>query len=166
MFHFWVINSKLKNKKLNFQLLTWSWKIFNFSSCYQLDGWTHIFFPFWVTNWRLKNKIHVKLLIRGVHLLYSQFWVINGKLITEKNYLNITVLMSVNSEKLILLPRFLRISYNSMSWGCPGMLKNGSGMDVVSNRWESIKSLFRGYILLGPRDIWIHKFWNMTFSYL
>ena len=41
----------------------------------------------------------------------------------------------------------------SMSWGCPDMLKSRSGMDVVSNRWESIMPLFRGYIPLGPRYI-------------
>ena len=40
-----------------------------------------------------------------------------------------------------------------MSWGCPGMLKSSSGMDVVSNRWESIISLFRDYIAIGSRDI-------------
>ena len=31
--------------------------------------------------------------------------------------------MSVNPQKSILLLRFLRTSYNSMSWGCEGMLK-------------------------------------------
>ena len=40
-----------------------------------------------------------------------------------------------------------------MSWGCPGMLKSSSELDVVSNRWESIRFLFRGYIPLGARDI-------------
>ena len=49
-----------------------------------------------------------------------------------------------------------------MSWGSSGMLKSKSGMDVISN----IISLFRGYILLGFRDIQIQKFWNVTFSYL
>ena len=34
-----------------------------------------------------------------------------------KNSLNVTVWMSVNPHKLILLHRFLRTSYNSMSWG-------------------------------------------------
>ena len=40
-----------------------------------------------------------------------------------------------------------------MSWGYPSMLKTGTGMDVVSNRWESNEPLFRGYIPLGSRDI-------------
>ena len=40
-----------------------------------------------------------------------------------------------------------------MSWGCPGMLKSSSDLDVVSNTWESIRSLFKGYIHVGARDI-------------
>ena len=39
-----------------------------------------------------------------------------------------------------------------MSWGCPGMLKSSSDLDVVSNTWESIRS-FKGYIHVGARDI-------------
>ena len=50
----------------------------------------------------------------------------------------------------ILLLRFLR-TYNNMPWGCPGMIKSRNGMDVVSNRWEFIISLFRSYILLGSQ---------------
>ena len=46
-----------------------------------------------------------------------------------------------------------------MSWGCPNMLKSRSSMDVVSNRWESIISLFRGYIPLGSRDIKLKELW-------
>ena len=52
--------------------------------------------------------------------------------------------MSVNPQKLILLLRFLRTFYNSMSWGCPGMLKSRSTMDMVSNRWEYIMSFVQG----------------------
>ena len=40
-----------------------------------------------------------------------------------------------------------------MSWGCQGMLKGRSGMDMVSDRWESIIFLFRDYIAIGSRDI-------------
>ena len=40
-----------------------------------------------------------------------------------------------------------------MSWGYQSILKSKSGMDVVSNRWESIMSLFRSYISLGSEDI-------------
>ena len=36
--------------------------------------------------------------------------------------------MFVNSWKSILLLRFLRTFYNSMSWGCPDILKSSSGM--------------------------------------
>ena len=61
--------------------------------------------------------------------------------------------MFVNSQKLILLLRFLRTFDNSMSWGSPGILKSSSGMDVVYNRWESVISLFRDYIPIGSRDI-------------
>ena len=86
-------------------------------------------------------------------LLFSDFRVTNVKLINEKYSLNITVLMSANPQKSILLLRYLKTSYNSMSWGWPGMLKIMSCMDVISNRWESIISLFRGYIPFGSRDI-------------
>ena len=63
-----------------------------------------------------------------------------------------------------LLLRFLRTSYNRVSWGCPGILKSRSGMDMISNRWESIISLFRNCIPIGSRDISIKKRWNVTFS--
>ena len=53
-----------------------------------------------------------------------------------------------------------------MSWGCSGMFKSWSGMDVVSNRWEFIKSLFRGHIPLGSRDIQVQSFDHVTSSYL
>ena len=42
-FHFWVTNWKLKNKKLHSELLTCSWNIINFTLSYQLDGLTLIF---------------------------------------------------------------------------------------------------------------------------
>ena len=40
-----------------------------------------------------------------------------------------------------------------MPWGYPGTLESSSGMDVLSNRWESIISFFRDYIPIGSRDI-------------
>ena len=74
--------------------------------------------------------------------------------------------MFLNPQKSILLLRFLRNSYNSMSWVCPGILKSSCGMDVVSNRWKYIISLFRDYIPIGYRDIQIQNFCNVTSSYL
>ena len=53
----------------------------------------------------------------------------------------------------LLRPRSLRTSYNNISWGCPGMLKSRIGMDAVSKRWESIVSLFKGYIALVPETL-------------
>ena len=99
-------------------------------------------------------------------LLFSHFRVKNVKLINEKISMNVTVWMSVNPQKSILFHRFLRISYNSISWGCLSTLKNRSGMDVVSNRRESIISIFRCYTPLGCRYLSIQRFWNVTFSYL
>ena len=84
----------------------------------------------------------------------------------EKNLLNIIVRMSVNPEKWIPLLRFLRTSYNSMSWGCSGMLKSRSDMDVVYNRRKSIRSLFRGYIPFGAGDIQVQNFNHLISSYL
>ena len=53
-----------------------------------------------------------------------------------------------------------------MSCGCPGMLKSKSDIDVVSSRWESIRSLFSGYIPLGARDIQVQSYNHLTSSYL
>ena len=53
--------------------------------------------------------------------------------------------MSMNPYKSILLLRFLRISYSSMSWSCSGMLKSRSVVDVVFIIWKSIISLFKGH---------------------
>ena len=44
------------------------------------------------------------------------------------------------------------------------MLKSRSGMDVVSNRLETIRPLFRGYIPLGSRDIQVQNFDHVTSS--
>ena len=44
-----------------------------------------------------------------------------------------------------------------MSWGFPGILKSSSRMNVILNRWESIKSLFRDYIPIGYKDTLIKK---------
>ena len=74
--------------------------------------------------------------------------------------------MSVNPEKWIPLLRFLRTSYNSMSWGYLGMLKSRSDMDVVYNRRKSIRSLFRGYIPFGAGDIQVQNFNHLISSYL
>ena len=67
-------------------------------------------------------------------LLLFHFRVTNVKLINKKNPINITVPMFVNPYKSIPFLILLRTSYNSMSWGCPNMLKSRSDMDVVSNR--------------------------------
>ena len=99
-------------------------------------------------------------------LLFFHFRVTNVKLINEKNPVNITARMSVNQWKSIPISRFLRAFYNSMSWGCTGMIKSRNYMNVVSNRWESIRFLFRGYIVLGARDIQVQSFNNLTSSYL
>ena len=50
-------------------------------------------------------------------------------------------------------PYISKTYYISMYWGCPGMLKGRSGMDMVSGRWESIIFLFRDYIAIGSRYI-------------
>ena len=82
-----------------------------------------LFFRFGVTNSRLKNKkIHFELLNRWVHF-HCHFRVTNVKLINEKISLNMTVLILVNPYKSILLLRFLRTSYKSMSWGCQACSK-------------------------------------------
>ena len=92
-----------------------------------------LLFRFRVTNLRLKNKkFHFELLTRWVHFYFLTFELRRWKLINEKNSFNITVWMSVNPQRSILLLRFLRTSYNSMPWGFPAMLKSRSGIDMVS----------------------------------
>ena len=109
-----------------------------------------LFFRFRVTNSRLKNK-KMKLINEVVK------W---KKLL---KYYSLNVREPLES---ILLLRFQRTSYNCITWGCPGILKSSSGMDVISNRWEFITSLFRDYIPIGYRDILIQKFWNVISRYL
>ena len=53
-----------------------------------------------------------------------------------------------------------------MSWGCPGMLKIRSSMDVVSKKWEAIRSLFRGYFPPASWDIQVQSFDHVSSSYL
>ena len=99
-------------------------------------------------------------------LLFFRSRVTSVKLINEKIFLNITVWMSLNPQKSIPLLRFLKTSYNSMSWGCPGTLKSSGGKDVVSSRWKSIRSFFTGCIPLGFIDIQVQNFNHMAFSLL
>ena len=55
--------------------------------------------------------------------------------------------MSVNPYKSILLLRFLKASYNSMSWGYPDMLKRG-----VTCLW-SPKDGNLSYLCLGTTSL-------------
>ena len=112
------------------------------------------------SNSKLKNKkFNFELLTRCVDFYFltfeSQVRVTNVKLINEESSLNITFWMPVNRYKSILLFRFLQTSYSSMTWGCPGILKSGSGMDLVSNRlskpaclWTWQGTIGRKYLLL------------------
>ena len=136
--YFELLTRQLNLFCFTFQLLSRSWKTKNDTSSYSLDGY--------------KIKHFISSYSMGV-TLFSHIQVTNMKLINEKISLNITVSMLVNSQKSILLLRFLRTCYNSMYQGCPGILKSSSGIDVVSNRWQSIISLFRDYIPFGSRDI-------------
>ena len=79
------------------------------------------------------------------------------KLINEKK--SYKYYGSIVREHLEIVPffTFLRTCYsNSMSLGFPG--KSAGGMEVVSNGWQSIRSLFRVYILLGSRDMRVQSF--------
>ena len=44
--------------------------------------------------------------------------------------------------------------------------QNRSGMGVVSNKWESIRSLCRLCIPLGYKNFKVQSFNHVTFSYL
>ena len=128
-----------------------------------------LFFSFQVNNSKLKNKqFHFELLTRWVNFYFFHYRVVNVDLANEKNlfkYYSSNVRKPLEIDITPLL-RFLRTPYDSMSWGCQGMLKSRSGIDVVSIRWESLRSLFRGYILLGARDIQVQSFNYLTSSYL
>ena len=78
-------------------------------------------------------------------LLLFHFRVTNVKLINKKIFL-ITLIMIIITIIFIIL----RTSYNIMFLAFPGMLKSRSGMNGVSNRWESFRSLFRGFFPLVP----------------
>ena len=95
-------------------------------------------------------------------ILLFHFRVTSAKLINEKNPINMTVWMFVNPEKSIPFLIFLRTSYNIIPLGFPGMLNSRSDMDVVSNRWRSIRYFFRGCISLGSRDIQVQSFDHVT----
>ena len=124
-----------------------------------------LFFCFQVTSLKYK-KFQFGLLTRLVNFYFFHFRITNVKLKHEKNPLNITVRMFVNPQKSIPLLRFLITSYNSISLGCSGMLKSRSNKDMVSNRWESIRTLLSGYIPLEIRDIQVQSFNQLTSSYL
>ena len=86
-------------------------------------------------------------------LSFSHFRVRNVKIINGENSLIITVWMSMNPYKSILFLTFLKTTKSSMYWGCPGMLKSISDMDMVPNRSESIISLFRDYFAIGSGNL-------------
>ena len=75
-------------------------------------------------------------------LLFFHFRVTNMKLIGEKNPLNITVSISVNLQKSIPLLRFLRTSYNRMSWIAQACSKVG-----VARMWSPADGNLSGLCL-------------------
>ena len=100
-----------------------------------------------------------------VKLSFFHFRVTNVKLIYEKKFHKYYY---SNVREPLEIDTIPYISKNLLykSEDCPGMLKNRGGMDAVSNRWESIRCLFRGYILLGSRDIRVQSFDHVTSSNL
>ena len=109
-----------------------------------------LFFCFRFSNSRLKNKkIPLQVTNSIGEFLFFHFRVTNVKFIYEKNPLNITVLGT---------------SYNSMSLGFQGMLEKRSDMDVISNRYKSIRPLLSSDIPLGARDIQVQSFYHLTSS--
>ena len=71
LFHFWVTNLTLKNKKLPFELLTRIDKYL--ISLEAINSMVKLLvFHFWVTNSSLKNKkFHFELLTGWVHFYFS-----------------------------------------------------------------------------------------------
>ena len=65
--------------------------------------------------------------------------------------------MSVNPWKSIPLIRFQNTSYNSKSWGCPGMLQSKSDMDVVSNM-RIYHFFVKGLHPIGPETFKFRNF--------
>ena len=123
-----------------------------------------LFFCFWVANSGLQKKlISLRVTNSMGKLLFFHFRVTNVKLINEKKSFNPLILHYISNVWDLW---FLTTSYNSMSWGCLGMLKSRSDLGVVSNSWESIWALFRGDIPLGARDIQVQSFNHLTSSYL
>ena len=83
VFYFRVTNSKLKNKKLHFELLTRSWKTKSYTSINN-SRVKLLLFCFRVTNWKLKKKIHFELLTRWlnfeVKIIKLRLKLLTGKL--------------------------------------------------------------------------------------
>ena len=152
----------MQNKKLHFELLTRSRKIKSYTSKKKttyfelltrklnLSRFTFEFISLQVTNSMIKYLFFLFRVTNSmVELLFSH--VTNLKLINEKNSLDITVWLSVNPWKSILLLRFLTTSYDSMSriaQACSNL-----GVTLVWFPSEENLYLFRGYIPLGSRNI-------------
>ena len=106
---------------------------------------------FQIRGWKIENFTSSNWLDRCIFILSLSSY--EREVDKWERFLKYYSLNLGEPLKINTTPRFLRTSYNLMSCSCPGMLKIRSGMQVVSNRRESIISLFRGYIPLGSRDI-------------
>ena len=117
-----------------------------------------LFFWFRVTNSRLNNRKFTSSYLPDwctfIFLLSSyKREVAKWKIFLEYYSLNVCGPLEINTTS-----RFLKSSCNSMSWGCPGIHKSRSDMDLVSNIWKFIRSFFIGYIALDFREIRIQSF--------
>ena len=87
-----------------------------------------LFFSFQVNNSKLKNKqFHFELLTRWVNFYFFHYRVVNVDLANEKNlfkYYSSNVRKPLEIDITPLL-RFLRTSYDSMSWGAKVCSKVG-----------------------------------------
>ena len=86
-------------------------------------------------------------------LLFFHFRVTNVKLINEEKFFkhySSNVRECLENDNT---PSIFKNLLQQYVLGLPSMLKSRNDLDVVSNRWESIGSLFSGYIPLGVRDI-------------
>ena len=164
-FHFELLTRKLSFSFFTFNLLTQSWK-YLFSLRVNNSMVKLLFFGFWVTNSGLKNKrSNFELLTPWVTFYFFTYEFHLREIDKWKKIqyiLQFQCSWTLRNQYHSLF--FLRTSYSSMSWGFSGMLKCRSDMDVVSNRWEPIWFLFRGYISLGSRDIQVQSFDPMTSS--
>ena len=141
----------LRPEKLSshsFWMITSIYRGLAFSS-YKIELWNRVTQSDVTLRFSISKTFHFELLIQRLIFCFSSFWVTNSKLKNKTFPLSIRVWMSVQGF-----------------WGSRYITKSRNEIDLVSEKWESINTLYGCCIPIGFRGIQFQSFDHVNSSYV